>query len=189
MPTITNQSWRFIGRTNSGAETPNTLATSSKEPTHWKRPWCWERLKAGGEGDDRGLDGWMASPTWWTRIWANSGKWWWMGKPGAKSRTRLSNWIELNWTELTIKKAAKWGLKSQKQIQHKFINSSLLQWVLSLCPKGLHGSHNSLVPEEWSLFRGISAAQQLLAVFCDCPAVWADTAVCVWWLRPATCGL
>ena len=42
----------------------NTLATWCEEPTHWKRPWCWERLKAGGEGDDRGWDGWMASLTW-----------------------------------------------------------------------------------------------------------------------------
>ena len=53
-----------------------------QEPTHWKRPWCWERLKAGGEGDDRGWDGWMASPTRWTWVWVSSGSWWWTGKPG-----------------------------------------------------------------------------------------------------------
>ena len=58
-----DQSWVFIGRTDAEAETPNTLATSSEELTHWKRPWCWEGLGAGGEGDDRGWDGWMASPT------------------------------------------------------------------------------------------------------------------------------
>ena len=56
----------------------NTLATWCKEPTHWKRLWCWERLKA-GEGSNRGWDGWMASPTHWTWVWANStrgtGKW------------------------------------------------------------------------------------------------------------------
>ena len=60
----------------------NTLVTWCKELTHWKRPWCWERLKAGGEGDDRGWDGWMASPTQWTWVWASSGSWWWTGKPG-----------------------------------------------------------------------------------------------------------
>ena len=49
---------------------------------HWKRPWCWERLKAGGEGDDRGWDGWVASPTQWTWVWVNSGSWWWTGRPG-----------------------------------------------------------------------------------------------------------
>ena len=50
--------------------------------THWKRPWCWERLKTEGEGDDRGWDGWMASLTQWTWVWVNSGSWWWTGKPG-----------------------------------------------------------------------------------------------------------
>ena len=53
----------------------NTLATWCKELTHWKRPWCWERLKADGEGDNRGWDGWMASPTQWTWVWASSGNW------------------------------------------------------------------------------------------------------------------
>ena len=52
----------------------NTLATWCEELTHWKRPWCWERLKAGGEGDDRGWDGWMASLTQWTWVLANSGR-------------------------------------------------------------------------------------------------------------------
>ena len=45
-------------------------------------PWCWERLRAGGEGDDRGWDGWMASPTQWTWVWVNSGSWQWTGRPG-----------------------------------------------------------------------------------------------------------
>jgi len=49
--------------------------------TNWKRPWCWERLKV-GEGDDKGWDGWMASPTLWTWVWVSSGSWWWTGKPG-----------------------------------------------------------------------------------------------------------
>ena len=43
---------------------------------------CWERLRAGGEGDDRGQDGWMASPTWWTWVWITSGSWWWTARPG-----------------------------------------------------------------------------------------------------------
>ena len=60
----------------------NTLATWCKELTHWKRSWCWERLKAGGEGDDRGWDGWMASLTQWTWVWANTGRKWRTGKPG-----------------------------------------------------------------------------------------------------------
>ena len=60
----------------------NTLATWCEELTHLKRPGCWERLKTGGKGDDRGWDGWMASPTRWTWVWGSSGSWWWMGKPG-----------------------------------------------------------------------------------------------------------
>ena len=60
----------------------STLATWCEELTHWKRPWCWERLKAEGEGDNREWDGWMASLTWWTRVWASSKSWWWTGKPG-----------------------------------------------------------------------------------------------------------
>ena len=73
-----------------------------KELTHWKRPWCWERLKRGGEGDDRGWDGWMASPTRWTWVWVNSGSWWWTGRPGVLQSLgrKQSDATELNWTEL-----------------------------------------------------------------------------------------
>ena len=60
----------------------NTLATLCEELTHLKRPWCWERLKVGGEGDNRGWDGWMTSLTQWTWVWVNSRKWWWIGRPG-----------------------------------------------------------------------------------------------------------
>ena len=76
-----NQPWIFIGRTDSKAEAPILLATCWEELTHWKRPWCWQRLKAGGEGDGRGWDGCMASLTRWTWVWASSGSWWWTGKP------------------------------------------------------------------------------------------------------------
>ena len=68
-----DQSWMFIGRTDVEAENSNSLATWCERLTHLKRPWCWERLKVGGEGDDRGWDGWMASPTQWTWVCLNSG--------------------------------------------------------------------------------------------------------------------
>ena len=77
-----DQSWVFIGRTWCWSWNPNILATSCEELTHWNRPWCWEGLGAGGEGDDRGLDGWMASLTRWTWVWVNYGSWWWTGRPG-----------------------------------------------------------------------------------------------------------
>ena len=59
----------------------SALATSCEELTHCKRLWCWEGLGAGGEGDIRGWDGWMASLTQWTWVWVNSGSWWWTGRP------------------------------------------------------------------------------------------------------------
>ena len=68
-----------------------------------ERPWCWERWRAGGEGDDRGWDGWMASPTWWTWVWASSRSWWWIRKPGVlqsmglQSRTQLRDSTKLRW--------------------------------------------------------------------------------------------
>ena len=101
-----NQSWVFIGRTdvswNSG-----TLATWFKELTHLKRPWCWERLRAGGEGDDRGWDGWMISPNQWTWAWVDSRSWWWTRRPGMLWFMRLQrirhDWVtELNWPQLQL---------------------------------------------------------------------------------------
>ena len=70
-----NQSWVFIGRTDVEAETPILWPSGVKSWLIGKRPWCWERLKVGGEGDDRGWDGWMASSTQWTWVWVNSGSW------------------------------------------------------------------------------------------------------------------
>ena len=71
-----------IGSTHAEAETPVTLANWCKEPTHWKRPWCWERLKEGGEGGGRGWDGLIASPTQWRWVWTNPGRQWRTGKLG-----------------------------------------------------------------------------------------------------------
>ena len=80
----------------------NILATWCEELTHLKIPWCWERLKAGGDGDDRGWDGWMASLTQWTWVSVNSGSWWWTERPGVLQSMGLQrvrhDWvIELNW--------------------------------------------------------------------------------------------
>ena len=82
----------------------HTLATWWEELTHWKRLWYWEGLGAGGEGDNRGWDGWMVSPTQWTWVWVNSGSWWWTGRPGMLQFTGSQrvghDWAtELNWTD------------------------------------------------------------------------------------------
>ena len=81
----------------------NTLATWCKELTHLKRPWCWERLRARGDGSEREWDGWMASLTQWTWVWVNSGSWWWTGRPdmllSLGSQRVRHDWVaELNWT-------------------------------------------------------------------------------------------
>ena len=78
-----------------------------EELPHLKRPWCWERLKSGGKGDNKGREGWMAPLTWWTWIWANFGSWWWTGKPAMLqsmgSQRVGQDWVtELNWTECSI---------------------------------------------------------------------------------------
>ena len=85
----------------------STLATSCEELTHWKRLGCWEGLGAGGEGDDRGWDGWMASLTRWTWVWVNSGSWWWTGRPGVLqfmgSQRVAHDWgTDLNWDLLMM---------------------------------------------------------------------------------------
>ena len=100
----------------------NTLATSCEELTHWKRPWCWEGLGAGEEGDNRGWDGWMTSPTQWAWVWVNSGSWWWTGRPDVLrfmgSQRVRHDWVtELNWTDGNLKsKDSQMGNKSEDGI-------------------------------------------------------------------------
>ena len=88
----------------------NTIATWCKELTHLKRPWCWERLRAGGEGHDRGWDGWMASTTQWTWVWVNFASCWWTGRPGVlwfmgSQRVRCDWATELNWNWISVNTA------------------------------------------------------------------------------------
>ena len=99
-----DQSWVFFGRNDAKAETPMLWPPHAKS---WVigRLWCWEGLGAGGEGDDRGWDGRMSSPTRWTWVWVHSGSWWWTGRPGVLrfmgSQRIGHDWAtELNWTEL-----------------------------------------------------------------------------------------
>ena len=103
-----NQSWIFIGRTDAEAKTLILW------PTQWKRPWCWEGLGAGGEGDDRGWDGWMASPTQWMWVWVNSRSWWWT-TPGMLQFTGSQRDMaeRFNWTE-EIRDEGKLGEKCKQ---------------------------------------------------------------------------
>ena len=114
----------------------NTLATWCEELTHLKRSWCWERLKVGGEGDNRVLDGWMASPTQWRWVWVNSESWWWTGRPGVLqsmgSQRGRHDWV----TEL---KKYKTSLKEIIKTQINLKPSMFKDWktyyrVVSKCP-------------------------------------------------------
>ena len=95
-----DQPWVFFGRKKLKVKL-QYFGHLTRTVDSLERLWCWERLRAGWEGDDRGWDGWMASPTQWTWVWVDSGSWWWTGKPGVhgapNSRTQLRNWTELNW--------------------------------------------------------------------------------------------
>ena len=81
---------------------PSTLATWCEELTRLKIPWCWKRLKAGEEGDDRGWDGWMASLTRWTCVWASSGSWWQRQgslaccSPWGQKESDMTEWLNNN---------------------------------------------------------------------------------------------
>ena len=109
----------------------NTLATSCKELTHWERPWYWEGLGAGGEGDDRGWDGWMASPTLWTWVWVNSGSWWWTGRHGVLRSIGLQrvrhDWAtELSWSRQHTNLGGATVFK-------KFYSLVFFLWAIFLC--------------------------------------------------------
>ena len=96
-----DQPWDFFGRNDAKAETPVLWPPQVKSRLIGK-DWCWEGLGAGGEGDDRGWDGWTASLTRWTWVWVNSGSWWWIGRPGmlrfmGRKESDTTEW--LNWTD------------------------------------------------------------------------------------------
>ena len=102
-----DQSWVFIGRTDAEVETP-ILWPPDEKSWHLKRPWCWEKLRVGGEGDDRRWDGWMASPTQWTWVWVDSGSWWWTGRSDmlqfmGSQRVRHDWATELDCGEMIVK--------------------------------------------------------------------------------------
>ena len=122
-----DQSWVFIGRTDAEAETPILWATWCEELTHLKRPWCWERLRAGEEGDNREWDGWMASSTQWTWVYVNSESWWWTGRPGVlqfmgSQRVRHDWATELNWT--VWEETVKIGVQRNRSVQKQALNES-----------------------------------------------------------------
>ena len=104
---------------------PKTLATWCKGLTHWKRPRCWERLRA-GEGGNWGWVGWMASPTRWTWVWVDFGSWWWTGRPGML-KFMGSQRVGYNWvTELNMLHKIKLVLQSPNW--RNWPNPQIIRW-------------------------------------------------------------
>ena len=107
----------------------STLATWCEELTHWKRPWCWERLKAGGEGEGRWWDGGMASRTQWTWVLASSGRWWRTGKPSVQQflgSQRVGH--DRDWTARSLlarKLAHPWAKQCFMNTSHEHFRSGL----------------------------------------------------------------
>ena len=170
-----NQSRILIGRTDVEAVTPSTLATWCKELIHLKRPWCWGRLKTGGEGDDRGCNGWMASLTQWTWVWINSRSWEWTGRPQF-SRSVVSDSLRPHESQHA------WPLcpsptpgvhsdsRPSSQWCHPAIYSSIVP--VSSCPQSIQASESFPMSQlfAWgSQSTGVSA----LASFLACCNSWA----------------
>ena len=109
-----NGSWIFFGRTDGEAEAQHQFGYLMWRTDLMEKPLMLGRLKAGGEGDNRGWDSWMASLTQWTWVWVNCRSWWWTGKPGMlqsmglQSQTRLSDWTELNGGKLNSLPLSSW---------------------------------------------------------------------------------
>ena len=142
-----NQPWIFIGSTNGEAEAP-ILGPPDAKSRLFRKDWCWERLKAGGEGNNRGWDGWMASLTQWTWVWANSGSWWWTGRPGVLqsmgSQRVTHDWVVeqqlMFWhtwprgLEVEPESCSSWRLMSPVAAFEPFW-FPFLQWGVSLLPR------------------------------------------------------
>ena len=139
-----DQSWVFIGRTDAEAETPILRPLDMKKWLIWKnnvRPWFWEGLGAGGEGDDRGWDGWMASLTQWAWVCVNSGSWWWTWRPVVLRFMGLQrvghDWTEMNWKIYKVRSSYEtynnllvWLFKDSFWVKH---SANLLGLVYAYC--------------------------------------------------------
>ena len=141
----------------------NTLATSCEEVTHWKRPWCWGRLEAGGEGDDRGWDGCIETSTRWTWVWVDSRSWWWTGRPGVLrfmgSQRVGHDWVtEVNWTKTLPKPISQYYCTWKSDVEPRtFTKYKKFIWYYR---SPVHGSHTRWV---WDLTLSCMIAPLLLS--------------------------
>ena len=146
-----NQSWILIGKTDAEAET-NTLTTWCKELTHWKRLWCWERLRVWGEGNNRGWDGWRTSQIRWTWVWATPGVGERQGSmaccsPWDHKELDMTEW--LNWAELNPKQSMG-SMKSLSNYQHAFHRTGTNTFTICIETQKASNSQNNLEKEKWN---------------------------------------
>ena len=136
----------------------STLAFWCEELTDSKRPWFWERLRTGGEGNDRGWDDWIASPTQWTWVWVGSTCWWWTGRPGVLqfmgSQRVRHDWVtELNWTELCMKiyspirMETQWWARHSGNLNSCYVQDYILEKLITLWknPNECFGQPNNII--------------------------------------------
>jgi len=133
---------------------PRKTTTTTKKQ---KKRWCWERLKTGGEGDDREWDGWMASLAQWTWVWASSGKWWWTGKPGVL-QSMGSQGVGHDWaTEQQQQRSGKSFLKkwhlSEICIKWESWNTDIQEWGKQ------DGRHRKCKTVRWEKWESWGAAE------------------------------
>ena len=130
----THQPWHWFPKTSPYQSGPWPLQKTQPPGRFWsgaceERPWCRERLKAGGEGDDRGWDGWMASPPWWTWVWGSSGSWWGTGKPGVLLSMGPQR-VGHDWTELSWNPWIRWARFGSCWLRHLgYNNASSVDWL------------------------------------------------------------
>ena len=196
-----NQPWIFIGRTDAEAEAP-TLATWCKELTHWKKPWCWKRLKA-GEGDDRGWDGWMASLTRWIWVWESSGESlmdreaWHAAVHGfaESDTTERLNWTEQGCVGIAVPWLFFYHLVGQRNQFSNGVRVMLCFWVThSLEGCSLFGA-GVVTGQSWAdLWSGVSWPPACVAPFastffphlrCLSPTIPVQVLPAVWELQPS----
>ena len=120
----------------------HSVLLSTKKPSHWKRPWCWERLRAGGEEGNRGWDGWMASLTQWTWVWASSGWWWRTRKPGVLQSVSLK---ESDTTKLLNDNKVALAVKKSSLVSQLPALQETWVWSLGLEDSPGEGNDNPLL--------------------------------------------
>jgi len=130
-----NQSWMFIARTDAEAETLILRPPDTKNWLIGKDPDAGKDWRQEGEGDNRGWDGWMASPTQWTWVWVSSGSWWWTGRPGVLQSMRSQRFIH-DWETEVNRTKLKTVLSTSYRVSYFILTTLWVRWIINPKWKG-----------------------------------------------------